>query len=41
MIYQKLCYYYGTYHQTNKKDNDFFLDKGMLKGLGIDHTKVY
>jgi len=40
MIYQEFCCYYGTYHQIDKKDNEFSLDRGMSEGLGIDKTKV-
>jgi hypothetical protein len=29
MFYKKLCCYYGTYHETNLKNIDFSLDKGM------------
>ncbi len=41
MLYQKFCCYYGIYHKIDHKDKNFFLDKGMLEGLGIDQTKVY
>ncbi len=41
MFYKKKSCYYDTYHQTNQKDRDFSLDKGMSEGLGIDEIEVY
>jgi hypothetical protein len=39
MFHKKLCYYYGAYHQTDQKNKDFSLDRGMLRRLELIKQK--
>jgi hypothetical protein len=37
----KFYCYYGIYYKIDHKNKNFSLDRGVLKGMGVDKIEVY